>query len=298
MAEIELEFNLSYTGDASDEHEIDFYDVAHALVGFQRSLALTTHLVLNGEVITQAPSMKKGQLRLIPPQAGSWEITAILILTAAYKLGTAPKETPIGNLMYSAYDYVVSEILGFHVDYGKTLGQQYEEHDWKSEGIPILDQTRFDSVIEKCESAIESVHRPIIGSATANKALITYPIQEERELIGQPLTVSTYDYIHYTETTDKPVEYFGKVSSFNLNTFQGRIFIGDEKRPIPFELGRDIRDVSTIVRITESLTSNARSRFQSNSGDLIIKAFRFTSRSGRLKKLIIVELLNGDFMSD
>ena len=47
-------FTLSYVGSEASHAEIDFYDVARAMLGFQRSLALTVHLVQNGEIITQA----------------------------------------------------------------------------------------------------------------------------------------------------------------------------------------------------------------------------------------------------
>lgn len=56
--EASINFDLSFGGGITDRHQIDFYDVSQALIGFQRSLALTTHLVVNGEIITQSPSLK------------------------------------------------------------------------------------------------------------------------------------------------------------------------------------------------------------------------------------------------
>ncbi|WP_455750023.1 DUF7946 domain-containing protein [Rhodobacter capsulatus] len=53
-----MEIKLSYTGRTAEAHQLDFYDAAQAMVGFQRSLALTAHLVINGTIITQAPSLK------------------------------------------------------------------------------------------------------------------------------------------------------------------------------------------------------------------------------------------------
>ena len=49
-------------------------------------------------------------------------ISAISI--GGYHLGTADKETPLGHLMHSAYYYVISETMGFHVDYEKSLGSE------------------------------------------------------------------------------------------------------------------------------------------------------------------------------
>src|SRR5262249_8265011 len=146
----------SYSGARADQQEIDLYDVAEALIGFQRSLAITVHLVLNGQVITQAPSLKGAQIIALPPDAGSWKLKAAVIgsiAAGAYHLGTAPRDTPLGNLISSAYDYVIAETLGFHVDYRKTLGQQYEELK-RRQDIKPMPEARFDAVIEKCEAAI------------------------------------------------------------------------------------------------------------------------------------------------
>lgn len=119
MPEGRITFELQYTGARTDIHEIDFYDVSQALVGFQRSLALTTHLILNGEIITQSPSLRGARLFAVPAEEGSWKWKAnvVFVGTALYALTTAPHDTVLGNLVTSAYDYVISERLGFHVDY-------------------------------------------------------------------------------------------------------------------------------------------------------------------------------------
>jgi hypothetical protein len=119
----DLDLTLSYAGAEADHHELDFYDAAIALIGFQRSLALTTHFVINNEVITQAPALKGARILAIPPEPGSWKITAAVIvgISGLYKVGTAPIDTPLGNIVNSAYDYVISTTLGFHVDYKSTL---------------------------------------------------------------------------------------------------------------------------------------------------------------------------------
>jgi hypothetical protein len=74
-----LELTLAYAGSEADNSEIDLYDVAQALIGFQRSLALTTHLVLNDEIITQAPFLKGARILAAPPEEGSWKITALVM---------------------------------------------------------------------------------------------------------------------------------------------------------------------------------------------------------------------------
>jgi hypothetical protein len=284
-----VEVTLSYTGDRADENEIDLYDVAQALIGFQRSLALTTHLVLNDEIITQAPSLRNAEIFAIPPEAGSWKITAA-VAVSIYYLGTAPKETPIGHLISSAYDYVVAETLGFHVDYNKTLGQEYEELKTKENQIEKLPQSRFDSLAEKCEVAIRDMHRPIAKSRTATEAIISTRVGSVERQFGDPLNLETYEYVAHTDRGSASFEFIGRISSYNINTFKGRVYIAAENRPIPFELGESARNIDSIIRVTTSLRVNAE-RKSSDGADIVFNAFRNTSRSGRLKSVFITEIL-------
>ena len=78
-----VKFCLSYKGNESDSQQIDLYDVSQALIGFQRSIALTTHLVINGEIITQAPALKGARILAAPAKEGSWEIEATLLVGGA-----------------------------------------------------------------------------------------------------------------------------------------------------------------------------------------------------------------------
>ena len=136
----DVRFALTFEGAQADGHILDFYDAADALTGFQRSLALTTHLLLNGEIIVQAPALKGAKIYLRAPEAGSWKAMAVvsMIATGDHYIGTAPRDTIIGNLAISAYDYVISESLGFHVDFDKTLGKQYEElQEGRRKKLPV-----------------------------------------------------------------------------------------------------------------------------------------------------------------
>lgn len=286
-------FALSFEGRDADEHELDFYDAAQAMLGFQRSLAITTHLVLNGQVITQAPSLKNARIVAVPPEDGSWKISAIItsIALSAYGIGTAPKDTPLGHIVHSAYDYVISESLGFHVDYEKSLGQQYQQlQKSKQNQLPILDQSKFDSAIEKCESAIREMHRPIVKSETADSAHIIYRTRTSEQPLDHPLNTDTYGYISETTADSQTSEIEGRISSYNINTYKGRMFISAEKRPLPFELAEAARTPEAVRRITDSLSENAMDRF-SERANISCAAFKNWSKTGRLKSLFIVEVI-------
>jgi hypothetical protein len=285
-------FELAYDGSTSEGHVIDFYDVSRALIGFQRSLALTTHLVLNDEVITQAPSLKGAYILCLPAEPGSWKMTATVALSlvgGVWAIGTAPKDTPLGNLVSSAYDYVVSESLGFHVNYDKTLGQQFEEA--KKSGAPVkeLKQERFDSVIEKTESAIKEIHRPIVKSGTAQTGVIVDTTAKRRSLVGQEFNEETFDYMSATETDPESIVLTGRVSSYNINTYHGRIYLGNHLRPVPFELDESAQRFQDVSLIVNSLANNARSL--RNGRDIKFVAYIKRSRNGRIKSLFVTSVL-------
>ena len=295
-----VEFTLSFHGKSADKHELDLYDVSTAMLGFQRSLAITTHLILNDQVITQAPSLRGANIIAIPPEAGSWSIRAKIIGAAFFgaalgaPLGTAlvaPPDTVAGYLAFSALDYIVSNTLGFHVDYDQSLGKLYKElqKQEKELEIPILDQSRFDSALEKCDFAIREMHRPIVKTKTAAKAEVEFCYAETRKNLSTALSNETYEYLSETHESEMPEELVGRVSSYNANTRKGRIYDLNLNRPIPFELtGEDISRADEL-KVIRSLTAYIERR-NTEEGFIQFRAFRQTSRAGHLKKYLILEI--------
>ncbi|WLE95594.1 MAG: hypothetical protein QTN59_12995 [Candidatus Electrothrix communis] len=287
-----IEFCLSYEGNDSDHHTIDLYDVSQALIGFQRSLALTTHLVINGEIITQAPSLKGAKILASPAQEGSWEIIAT-ILAGAYAIGTASKATPIGHIVHSLYDYIISKSLGVHVDYDKSIGQLVEEHKKKTENELNIGEHKVNSLIEKCNTALIEIHRPIAKNKTATRAIIlakTAGVPEEKIQVGPTFTLETFAYIHEEITEDEPVVVEGRISSYNTNTFRGRIFASTEGRPIPFELANTSRTDQVVALLTASLTVTAVKDYDNEWSSVYCRAFRTTTKNGHLKSYKIIEV--------
>jgi len=279
------EIKLSFEGRMAENHVLDLYDAARALVGFQRSLALTTHLITNGEIITQAPSLKNAQILTTTPQAGSWEVVA-MIVGGVWTLGTAGKDTPLGHLLFSVYDYVVSSTMGFHVDYSKSLGQHYENYLREKAITP----EKLDSLIEKTEASISDMHRPIVASKSAHGAnLIGYANAKAPVRIGPEMSALTYEYISHTVKRDEHLEHEGFVSSYNVNTFKGRMYLIDEARPIPFELIEEARGRRNVELVTSSLRANAIQR-SNQQANIVLKGQRLESSTGRLKALLVSEV--------
>lgn len=285
MNELNLKFILSYSGHDSDSHKIDFYDVSQALVGFQRTLALTTYLVLNDEIITQAPALKGARIYALPAEEGSWKFTVYVTLFASglYALTTLPNNTPLGHLVFSAYDYVVSESLGFHVDYNKSLGQLNEENKAAKIQLPEIREAQLDSLIEKCHTPIKEIHRPIYKTGTAETAKIMTELDDKKKTLKGEFSYDSYCYLteDYLGESFENVE--GSISSYNSNTFKGRIYVPKEERPISFILADIARTESFIKIIVQSLSSNALRRFERTDSTIYFKVINNRNRSGHLK---------------
>jgi hypothetical protein len=287
-----INFDLSFGGGITDRHQIDFYDVSQALIGFQRSLALTTHLVVNGEIITQSPSLKGARIYALPPEEGSWKITAV-ILAGAYAVTTAPMDTPLGHVIHSAYDYVVSESLGFHVDYEQSLGQLYEEYNENEVDVPRIEQHQLDSLVEKCSTAITEIHRPIFKNQSASNASIRSRMAGEARGIGGEFNIETYQYIREEFESGESEIIQGRVSSYNNNTFKGRIYVTSEGRPIAFELADNCRSNQVVQFIVASLSVNAVKDFDSEWSTINCGVFKSKSRTGHLKRYTVVQVSSG-----
>jgi hypothetical protein len=281
-----MEFTISFTGKNSDNHRIDLYDISQALTGFQRSLALTTHLILNNQVITQSPSLRNAEIFSVPAEEGSWKMTAI-ICTALYSLSTAPKDTPLGHIIYSAYDYVISESLGVPVDYDKTLGKLYKES--QSKKLPKIQQSQLDSVIEKCSNSIKEMHRPIYQTGTANQATISAKFNGNNLPISSSLSIETYFHLKEEKISTTKTTIKGYISSYNINTFKGRIYIPTLKRPIPFELSERIKNKRIVEIIVNSLSNNALDT--EDNIEIACYVFEVTSNTDKLKRYIIQDVM-------
>ena len=276
-----IEVMLRYEGALAERHSLDFYDAARALVGFERSLALVTHLVINGEIITQAPALKGAQIITSAPDEGSWKVKATII-GAIFTVGSVGKDSPVGQIVTSVYDYVLYSSMGFHVDYDKTLQQQYSEHLASKK----ITEAKVKSLIEKSEASLADMHRPIVASRTATHANIFGSAGDRKPLspLGPDMNFITYDHLMENIYSDFEETLSGKVSSYNLNTYKGRMFVVEEGRTVPFELVDTGKTPAQTGLITMSLRMNDADRRDENAL-IAFDVYRVLSKNGRLKGL-------------
>jgi hypothetical protein len=277
-----VEFELTFDGGQAEEGLLEFYDAAKALSGFQRSLALTTHLALHGEIITQAPSAKGFQIYVPPFYEGSWKTRAKILLGTAFVVGSVGKDSPVGHVVTSLYDAALSTTMGFEVDYDKTLQELYYENH---RDRPVTVE-KIDSLCEKIESSIADMHRPIVISESATRANVSRCDYYKRD-VGPVFSPLTYEYVKQTLRDDELIIVLGHVSSYNINTYQGRIYSLDERRPIPFELDESTRNKRSVGILTRSQHNNGQNPF-SNDSLVKLHCYRMLSAAGKIKRYLVV----------
>ncbi|QPZ92371.1 DUF7946 domain-containing protein [Thioclava electrotropha] len=296
---MECYFDLRYEGRWADRNGIEFYDVAQALIGFERVIGLTTHLLLNGKVLVQSPSKHGFSLVALPADEGSWKWTVGLALgfgQVVHAFGTAPPDTAFGWLTKSAVEYVIQETLGFSPNFDETLGKQIERYKQGSHRVPVsrdLSIERFDSLLEKTESGVKALHRPIIQSGSAERANFDFRSAAQEANLDVYVDADTFDYVDRVITSEDFSDFRGVISSYNSNTYKGRLYVEDEKRTIPFELAENMRSLDVISAITRSLSRNAQARAGSrrNNQEICLQGLRNETPTGRLKSIYVIELV-------
>ncbi len=153
-----------------------------------------------------------------------------------------------------------------------------------------LDEGKFQALVEKTENSIKELHRPISHSGTATTAEIgrssTGRIFRKT---GPTLDIDTFEYINVTKLSDRAKFVIGKVSSYNSNTYKGRIYVESDGRPIPFTLAETTRDARSVTKIVRSLSSNAINRFDVGA-DIEFDALTYESKNGRLKGYLVTNI--------
>jgi uncharacterized protein YegP (UPF0339 family) len=177
-------------------------------------------------------------------------------------------------------------LLGRKNDYKTALGDRYTGIKDKS-NIHIITESQLHSAAEKCENAIQEIHRPIIKSRTAISASIFTNLNETDSRII--LDSRTYDHLNDIEELPESEKVEGYISSYNINTFKGRIYLPALGRPISFELSDSMRTVAIVNLITRSLAINAE---KENLADALLECivYKRQSRQKHLKGFKIVSI--------
>lgn len=265
MAKIhEFGLKLRFSGGDADQHRLELYDGTNSVHGFAQALQIATHAYLNKEVVGRATALKGATLYLRAPRNGSvlFDIIAVIEKYPATVALSAP-------IFYDFVKYVLSRATGLlsvepETSYVSRLG--------------TADEPFFDDLAETLEGSLQRGHRAIdegISKITLERPrspLLTFDSQ-------------TSAWVNTRQENEKVEELQGNVTRYNSVTGNGRAYINELARIVPFRPGKDFSPLKAGY-LTWSLHGNA------TAVPLQLKLFatKIRSANGEVKRLILSDV--------
>lgn len=287
-----LEFTLSFKGSSADSGLLDFSDAAAAFSAFHRSLSLTANLAINGDINTRAAGAEDIQILTYPPTQGSWKAAAIVAGTLLVSGSVASRDSVLGHIFTSIYDYALNELLGFHVDFELALGKQIEDHKRLTHGSSnTINREKIYSLIEAMDKPAKELHRPIYRSHTAQSGEIWLNHGGAAiKKTGPTFDIRTFEYIESIRPPSIPkTNIKGRIFSYDIEFHRGLLRANGSKKSEPFVLEKKSRTIENIEKIVNSLRSNAIDKFKDNA-EIQFVAEIIEWKSGRTIQYIILDI--------
>jgi hypothetical protein len=209
---------LRYDGKRANNSELDLYDGATSIQGFAQALQIATHAYLNSEIVTRATAMRGAKMYMRPASKGSFLVEIVTIIEA-YPAASGVA-TAIGAPVF--YDFVK---LVFRKATGLVVGQP--DTNYMKKEIE-KDEPFFDELAETLEGSLQRAHRPI------GEDVDSVSIERPRS----PLVTfnqKTKDWVNTREEAPRTESMTGNVTRFNSVTRNGRVFVKELGRIVPFK---------------------------------------------------------------
>ena len=259
-----IPFKLRFMGKDAEEHQVASYLGTRSLHGFSRAIQIATQAYLNEEPASRATALHDADLFLTGAKPGS--------LTFDFRLDVFRKKAGVTLSRDTFYDFCSTV-------FSRALGQEYAP---KTSYVKNIDDDQesdlIDLSVEQVEEALKSAHSAIDRSVEG--------ISFERPRAGNQVyfDVETKMYIESSLTSPTDSQYKGYVTRFNSITGNGRAFINNLKRVVPFRLEEEFLE-SKRGFLTWSLHGSNVHRAK----NLKFSALEITSAAGIVKRLALVD---------
>lgn len=260
-----FKLRMRYQGGIADDHLLDFYDGATSFQGFSQATHIAVHAYLNREIISKAPALKGAKLFMRPIKQGSL-ILEIIAVIERYP-GTSGFVSAItAPIFYDFIKYVFCKAAGLLSVNPET---SYVS-EWNRREEPF-----FEDIAEAMEGSFQRAHRPIdvdVQTITISRPridLLTFNSQ-------------TKEWVNTREPDEILNTVIGNVTRFNTITGNGRIFIHEIGRIVPFKQSREFPENKKGF-----LTWSIHGSNLDKEKDISITARYIRSSSGEIKRIIL-----------
>ena len=257
-------FNIKFDTGVSDFDGLNMYYGADALSGFAEALAITTHAIVNNNVVTQTPAVKGFKLDFKEAHDGSYIQKVSLEFTDAEAVRVVNHIGARGFI----------ELLTFHLASPLGLNPRIESAAAKRWHRSSMDDS--EKLLDRLEGPLKRIHHPVYGQGykvTLYKSRTTM----------LPFNEATFDYLTGSTVSEQVETIEAAVSRFNARTFTGRIIEEEDSDSISFSpLKAGLVRPSRVI-LVNSLKDLTEGRFTKVG----LEVRRVLSRDGRTKHLIV-----------
>jgi hypothetical protein len=163
---------------------------------------------------------------LLPPVAGRFEF----ILPIVQALSDPTPQNTVALNLASNFVYDLGKVV-----FSRLIGKAEKPFSKEVSSLARQAPGDLDAISDALEEDINRIHRPIISNTTivnvfgGTNAIAT-------------LNKTTYDYVTAKVISDQINDFFGRVTSFNGSSIQGRFWLEAEERTIDFLVSIEIKN--------------------------------------------------------
>ncbi|HUE79760.1 MAG TPA: hypothetical protein VMN38_09025 [Sphingomicrobium sp.] len=250
---------VRFEGAEAEGHRLEAYEGIKSLEGLIRVARIATHYSATGEVRFRAPYTDLLEMRMSQIANGSFE----MIFDYASKIADHVQSMDATSKAAQLFQFLVRRGTG-QID-AETVVIEGEE-------IPSGD---IGAMSEAAESGLKSAHR-WIGE---NGKSITVIDGED----DTTLNLETKEYVETELEGDVEIRDVS-VAAINVNSRNGRVYLLDEHRTVPFIVHRDA-DPGTVPTLTRYLN-----KYANKTGETVSVRYRPVRHiDGRLKRIVIFD---------
>jgi hypothetical protein len=264
---IKIPFELHYDGDESKFKELDFYYGTDSMGGAAEAIAITTHAIINEEVVKQTPAVKGFSLNFKNSSPGSFRQKFEIEFHGAMAVSA------LTGMGVPAFIETLTLVLGMPMG-GTTKSDRRKTTKW----LEKMDD--LDELLERLRRPLIRIHHPVSGQGYK----VTLKRAQTKILTFDGLTNK-----YMTEDVKDPQEktIVVAVSRFNGRRCTGRFIDSHDAESISFSPkmagGKPLIPRSQMNLLAKSLTGLVNGDFISVRADVT----EVRSYDGRIKHYIL-----------
>jgi len=263
MAEDSFSLRLHFSGGDADEHMLDAYDGSTSLHGFAQALQIATNAYINQDVTNYSTALKNAKVYMRPARQGSFITDFTTVITRK------PKGVTVNAPTF--YDFIT---LAFNQAVGRTPAAPKTAY---VDGLIGPDKPFFDDLAEHMEGSLQRAHR-VISEAGVTVVSVQRPRGEQLVEFDQETSL----WVNTRSIDEFPETFTGNITRFNSVSPNGRAFIDEFGRIVPFKRNGDFPESKRGLLSWSLHGSNLDTKKK-----LEIQARKVESSNGIVKRLIV-----------